>query len=90
MVNQVPGVKDPATPSASAEGPTSIMGQPDDITTHQASEPQHVLHGPQEPVYSEYPDELEIGTDSSDVSRPFHFEIKHTTLTTWYSAAEQS
>lgn len=43
-----------------------VMEQPDDITTHQTSESQHVLHGSQQSAFSEYPNELEIGTDSSD------------------------
>jgi hypothetical protein len=64
MVNHIQGAEDPT----SAAGPTSmlVMEQPDDITTHQTSEPQHVLHGSQQSLFSEYPNELEIGTDSSD------------------------
>ena len=88
MVNHIQGAEDPT----SAAGPTSMlaMEQPDDITTHQTSEPQHVLHGSQQSLFSEYPNELEIGTDSSDVSRPFHFKIKQATLISYYLVAGQS
>jgi hypothetical protein len=68
MVNQAPGPEDPTSPPASGEVPASVFDKPSDIATSQASEPQHVLHDHQEVVYSEYPNELEIGTDSSDVS----------------------
>jgi len=88
MVNHIQGAEDPT----SAAGPTSmlVMEQPDDMTTHQTSEPQHVLHGSQQSLFSEYPNELEIGTDSSDVSRSFHFEIKQATLISYYLVAGQS
>ena len=76
LTGQAQGTEDRAAIAA----PASKMPQSaaEEIVTPEApaTEQHQVLQESQGPVYAAFPSELEIGTDSSDVSPPFVLGMK--------------